>query len=73
MGFFIGGSGKFWYVTSSDLVCADGDEPENFFIEFPEDGHLAIKSKNLKYLHADQGGTLKCDVTTINSSCLWEY
>ncbi|XP_026772876.1 fascin-2a [Pangasianodon hypophthalmus] len=67
------GSGKFWYVTSSDLVCADGEEPENFFLEFVEHGQMAIKSKNSKYLRADQGGTLKCDVTTMDSCCLWEY
>ncbi|XP_053509927.1 fascin-2a isoform X1 [Ictalurus furcatus] len=67
------GNGKFWYVTSSDLVCADGEEPENFFLEFLEHGKMAIKSKNNKYLRADQGGTLKCDVTTMDSSCLWEY
>ncbi|KAG7335100.1 hypothetical protein KOW79_001696 [Hemibagrus wyckioides] len=67
------GSGKFWYVTSSDVVCADGEEPENFFLEFLEHGQMAIKSKNNKYLHADPGGTLKCDITTMNSCCLWEY
>ncbi|KAM9457253.1 fascin-2a [Clarias gariepinus] len=67
------GSGQFWYVTSSDLVCSDGEEPENFFLEFLEPGKMAIKSKNSKYLRADQGGTLKCDVTTMESCCLWEY
>ncbi|TSK87566.1 Fascin-2 [Bagarius yarrelli] len=53
------GNGKFWYVTSSDLVCADGEEPDNFFLEFPEHTHMAIKSKNDKYLRADQGGSEK--------------
>ncbi|KAF5902646.1 fascin-2-like [Clarias magur] len=67
------GSGQFWYVTSSDLVCSDGEEPETFFLEFLEPGKMAIKSKNSKYLRADQGGTLKCDVATMESCCLWEY
>nr|XP_020476603.1 fascin-2-like [Monopterus albus] len=63
----------FWYVSSSGLVCSDGEKPEDFFLEFLEHGHVAIKGSNGKYLRGDQGGTLMCDGTSVNASSLWEY
>ncbi|XP_076123145.1 fascin-2a isoform X2 [Alosa pseudoharengus] len=67
------GSGKFWYVSSSGLVCSDGDKPEDFFLEFLEHGRIGIKSKSGKYLRGDQGGTLKGDANNVDVSSLWEY
>lgn len=68
-----GTNGKFWYVSSSGLVCSDGEKPEDFFLEFVEHGRIAIKGSNGKYLRGDQGGTLMGDGTTIDASSLWEY
>lgn len=67
-----GVGGKFWYVSSSGLVCSDGDKPEDFFLEFLEHGRVGIKGKNGKYLRGDSG-TLKGDAATVDPSCLWEY
>ncbi|XP_029934261.1 fascin-2b [Myripristis murdjan] len=68
-----GVSGRFWYVNSAGLVCSDGETPEDFTLEFPEHGRIAIRGKNGKYLRGDQGGTLKGDGLGPNSSALWEY
>ncbi|MGH0138362.1 UNVERIFIED_CONTAM: hypothetical protein FKN15_038503 [Acipenser sinensis] len=68
-----GSAGKFWYVSSSGLVCSDGEMPEDFFFEFLEHGRVGIKGKNGKYLRGDQGGTLKADADKVDSSTLWEY
>ncbi|CAL8283666.1 unnamed protein product [Merluccius merluccius] len=68
-----GVSGRFWYVNSAGLVCSDGDTPEDFTLEFLEHGRIAIRGKNGKYLRGDQGGTLKGDGLSANSSALWEY
>ena len=68
-----GVGGKFWYVSSSGLVCSDGDKPEDFYMEFLEHGRVGIKGKNGKYLRGDQGGTLKSDAADSDSSSLWEY
>ncbi|XP_028675770.1 fascin-2b [Erpetoichthys calabaricus] len=68
-----GSGGKFWYVNSSELVCSDGDMPEDFFFEFLEHGRVGIKAKNSKYLRGDQGGMLKADAETVDGSTLWEY
>lgn len=68
-----GAGGKFWYVSSSGLVCSDGDTPEDFSFEFLEHGRIAIRGKNGKYLRGDQGGNLKGDGETADSSSLWEY
>lgn len=70
---FAAGSGRFWYVSSSGLVCSDGDKPEDFFLEFVEHGRVCIKSKSGKYLRGDQGGTLKGDADKVDVSSLWEY
>ncbi|XP_065821138.1 fascin-2a isoform X1 [Labrus bergylta] len=66
-------NGMFWYVSSSGLVCSDGEKPEDFFLEFLEHGCVAIKGSNGKYLRGDKGGTLMGDATTVDRSCLWEY
>ncbi|XP_054892221.1 fascin-2a [Poeciliopsis prolifica] len=66
-------NGKFWYVSSSGLVCSDGEKAEDFFLEFPEHGRVAIKGSNGKYLRGDQGGTLMCDGASVDASSLWEY
>ncbi|XP_029945713.1 fascin-2a [Salarias fasciatus] len=66
-------SGKFWYVSSSGLVCSDGEKSEDFFLEFLEHGRIAIKSSNGKYLRGDQGGTLMGDGASVDASSLWEY
>ncbi|XP_026856183.1 fascin-2a isoform X1 [Electrophorus electricus] len=68
-----GGDGKFWYVSSSDLVCSDGDEPEDFTLQLQEHGRLAIRGNNGLYLHGDNDGTLKCDAACVDSASLWEY
>ncbi|XP_041672363.1 fascin-2b [Cheilinus undulatus] len=68
-----GVDGRFWYVNSSGLVCSDGEVPEDFSLELLERGRLAIRAKSGKYLRGDQGGTLKGDGLTLNSSALWEY
>ncbi|MBN3307587.1 FSCN2 protein, partial [Amia calva] len=68
-----GSGGKYWYISSSGLVCSDGDMPEDFFFEFLEHGRVGIKGKNGKYLRGDQGGTLKADADSVDSSSLWEY
>lgn len=68
-----GANGRFWYVSSSGLVCSDGEKPEDYFLEFVEHGRVAIKGSNGKYLRGDQGGTLKGDGTAIDASSLWEY
>ncbi|KAK6479719.1 fascin-2 [Huso huso] len=68
-----GSTGKFWYVSSSGLVCSDGEMPEDFFFEFLEHGRVGIKGKNGKYLRGDQGGTLKADADKVDSATLWEY
>lgn len=70
---FPGTNGRFWYVSSSGLVCSDGETPEDFFLELREQGRVAIKGKNGKYLRGDQGGTLKGDGDAVDSSSLWEY
>lgn len=70
---FSGASGKFWYISSNGLVCADGEKAEDFFLEFLEHGRIGIKGSNGKYLRGDQGGTLKGDGTTVDASSLWEY
>ncbi|XP_022065977.1 fascin-2a [Acanthochromis polyacanthus] len=66
-------NGKFWYVSSSGLVCSDGEKPEDFFLEFLEHGRVAIKGSNGKYLRGDQGGTLMGDGPSVDASSLWEY
>ncbi|XP_056256621.1 fascin-2a isoform X1 [Seriola aureovittata] len=66
-------NGKFWYVSSSGLVCSDGEKSEDFFLEFLEHGRIAIKGTNGKYLRGDQGGTLMGDGTSVDASSLWEY
>ncbi|KAG7491212.1 hypothetical protein MATL_G00000690 [Megalops atlanticus] len=68
-----GTSGKFWYVSSSGLVCSDGETPEDFFLELLEHGRVAIRGKNGKYLRGDKGGNLKGDGETADASSLWEY
>ncbi|KAM4623306.1 fascin-2b [Polymixia lowei] len=68
-----GVSGQFWYVNSAGLVCSDGETPEDFTLEFLEHGRIAIRGQNGKYLRGDQGGTLKGDGLSANSSALWEY
>ncbi|XP_043959555.1 fascin-2b isoform X2 [Gambusia affinis] len=68
-----GVDGRFWYVNSSGLVCADGEAPEDFTLELQERGRLAIRGKNGKYLRGDQGGTLKGDGLSLSSSALWEF
>lgn len=54
-------------------MCSDGEKPEDFFLEFPEHGRIAIKCSSGKYLRGDQGGTLMGDGTTVDASALWEY
>lgn len=66
-------SGKYWYISSTGLVCSDGEKAEDFFLEFVEHGRLAIKGSNGKYLRGDQGGTLMGGGTCIDASSLWEY
>ncbi|XP_026201302.1 fascin-2a isoform X2 [Anabas testudineus] len=66
-------NGKFWYISSSGLVCSDGEKPEEFFLEFLEHGRIAIKGSNGKYLRGDQGGTLMGDGSSVDASSLWEY
>ncbi|KAA8582583.1 fascin-2 [Etheostoma spectabile] len=66
-------NGKFWYISSSGLVCTDGEKPEDFFLEFLEHGRVAIKGTDGKYLRGDQGGTLMGHGTTVDVSSLWEY
>ncbi|XP_035254941.1 fascin-2-like [Anguilla anguilla] len=68
-----GASGKFWYISSSGLVCSDGDTPEDFFLEFLEHGRVGIKGKNGKYVRGDKGGTLMGDGETVDAASLWEY
>lgn len=68
-----GGNEKFWYVSSSGLVCTDGDKPEEFFYEFAEYGRVGIKGQNGKYLRGDQGGTLMGDGLSVDTSSLWEH
>uniref|UniRef100_A0A8C4YZV3 Fascin n=1 Tax=Gadus morhua TaxID=8049 RepID=A0A8C4YZV3_GADMO len=68
-----GVTGRFWYVNSAGLVCSDGETPEDFTLEFPEHGRIAVRGKNGRYLRGDQGGTLKGDGLSANSSALWEY
>ncbi|KAG9332154.1 hypothetical protein JZ751_015730 [Albula glossodonta] len=68
-----GADGKFWYVSSSGLVCADGETAEDFCLEFLEHGRVGIRTKNGTYLRGDQGGTLKGDGHTADASALWEY
>ncbi len=68
-----GGNEKFWYVSSSGLVCTDGDKPEEFFFEFAEYGRVGIKCQNDKYLRGDQGGTLMGDGLSVEASSLWEH
>ncbi|KAJ8377665.1 hypothetical protein AAFF_G00255100 [Aldrovandia affinis] len=68
-----GAAGRFWYVSSSGLVCSDGERPEEFFLEFLGHGRVGIKGKNGCYLRGDQGGALKSDGHTANASSLWEY
>lgn len=71
---YLSGAGeRFWYVSSTGMVCSDGDTPEDFCFEFLEHGRIGIKGTNGKYLRGDQGGTLKCDGETADSSSLWEY
>ncbi|TKS92002.1 Fascin-2 Retinal fascin [Collichthys lucidus] len=68
-------NGKFWYVSSSGLVCSDGEKPEDFFLEFPEHGRIAIKCSSGKYLRGDQGGANRSSVIpsfTENMSSLSE-
>ncbi|KAJ8345876.1 hypothetical protein SKAU_G00300690 [Synaphobranchus kaupii] len=67
-----GSNGKFWYISTSGLVCSDGDTPEDFFLEILEHGRLGIKSKNGKYLRG-KGGTLMGDGETADTASLWEY
>ncbi|KAF7220909.1 fascin-2 [Nothobranchius furzeri] len=66
-------NGKFWYISSSGLVYSDGERSEDFFLEFPEHGRIAIKGSNGKYLRGDQGGMLMCDGVSVDVSSLWEY
>lgn len=66
-------NGKFWYVSSSGLVCSDGEKSEDFFLEFLEHGRIAIKGSNGKYLRGDQGGTLMGDGPSVDAYSLWEY
>ncbi|XP_051925691.1 fascin-2b isoform X2 [Hippocampus zosterae] len=68
-----GANGRFWYVDSGGLVCSDGEVPEDFSVELPERGRLAIRSSGGRYLRGDQGGTLKADGLSLSSSALWEY
>ncbi|XP_056153772.1 fascin-2b [Lampris incognitus] len=68
-----GVSGRFWYVSSSGLVCSDGDTPEDFTLEFVEHGRIAIRGRNGRYLRGDPGGTLMGDGLNPDSSALWEY
>ncbi len=68
-----GGNEKFWYVSSSGLVCTDGDKPEEFFFEFAEYGRVGIKCQNGKYLRGDQGGILMGDGLSVEASSLWEH
>uniref|UniRef100_A0A671SMR1 Fascin actin-bundling protein 2a, retinal n=1 Tax=Sinocyclocheilus anshuiensis TaxID=1608454 RepID=A0A671SMR1_9TELE len=63
----------FWFVSSSGLVCTDGNKPEDFFFEFVEYGRVAIKGQNSKYLRGDQGGTLMGDGLSVDASSLWEH
>ncbi|XP_016371022.1 fascin-2-like [Sinocyclocheilus rhinocerous] len=67
------GNEKFWYVSSSGLVCTDGNKPEEFFFEFAESGRVGIKGQNGKYLRGDQGGTLMGDGLSVDASSLWEH
>ncbi|XP_051570349.1 fascin-2-like [Myxocyprinus asiaticus] len=67
------GNGKFWYVSSSGLVCTDGDKPEDFVFEFVENGRVAIKAQNGRYLRGDQGGTLMGDGLSVDVNSLWEH
>ncbi|XP_056285909.1 fascin-2b isoform X2 [Pseudoliparis swirei] len=68
-----GVDGRFWYVNGGGLVCSDGEAPEDFTLELPERGRLAIRDKRGKYLRGDQGGMLKADGLGLSSSALWEY
>ncbi|XP_035259288.1 fascin-2-like [Anguilla rostrata] len=68
-----GVDGKFWYVSSSGLVCADGEAPEDLFLELLEHGRMGIRTQSGQYLRGDQGGTLKGDGQAANSASLWEY
>ncbi|KAL2078291.1 hypothetical protein ACEWY4_025976 [Coilia grayii] len=68
-----GEGGKFWYVSSTSVVCSDGERPQDFFFEFLEHGRIAIRAHNGKYLRGEQAGTLKADVDSANSATLWEY
>ncbi|KAJ8332520.1 hypothetical protein SKAU_G00423090 [Synaphobranchus kaupii] len=65
-----GVDGRFWYVSSAGLVCADGEAPEDFFLELLERGRMGIKTQKGQYVHGHQGGTLKGDGQTAS---LWEY
>lgn len=59
-------------MNSSGLVCSDGETPDDFSFEFLEHGRIAIRGKNGRYLRG-QGGMLKGDGVTPDSSALWEY
>ncbi|KAA0705210.1 Fascin-2 Retinal fascin [Triplophysa tibetana] len=67
------GKGKFWYVSSSGLVCTDGDKPEDFIFEFLVYGRVGIKAQNGKYLRGDQGGTLIANGINVDNFSLWEH
>ncbi|KAJ0001351.1 hypothetical protein NQD34_006371 [Periophthalmus magnuspinnatus] len=66
-------NGKYWNVSSNGLVCSNGENSEDFFLEFVEHGRAAIKCSNGKYLRGDQGGTLMADGTSVDAMSLWEY
>ncbi|CAL1588259.1 unnamed protein product [Knipowitschia caucasica] len=66
-------TGKYWNVSSNGLVASDGDNPEEFFLEFVEHGRAAIKCSNGKYLRGDQGGTLMGDGANVDAMSMWEY
>ncbi|XP_075999252.1 fascin-2a [Genypterus blacodes] len=68
-----GVNGKFWYVSFNGPVCSDGEEPEDFFLEFLEHGRIGIKGSNGRYLRGDNGGSLTGDGTSVDASCLWEF
>ncbi|XP_048411258.1 fascin-2b [Stegostoma tigrinum] len=68
-----GSDGKFWYISSTGTICTDSVIPEDFYLEFRDQGRLAIKGKNKKYLQGNQAGTLRADADEVDSLTLWEY
>lgn len=68
----LGQSGKYWAV-SGDEVNADGDAPQNFYLELREPTKICIKTSAGQYLSSEKNGIFRVGDADPDRATKWEF